>query len=169
MRRTITHRPLYLACAILALALPTLVGPAEAETHESGVAEEIEALIMSDNDYVRENLMDREGGVSQHGSLEFWSSGGLMQHVPADAPSTEYEEFSITPKHIQVIELPGGAAAVALYYSEGSMHPKGGGAVDDYLTRVLQVFVKEDGEWVARAAHWSPITGGAGTSQTSLD
>ncbi len=60
-------------------------------------------------------------------------------------------------------------AAVALYYSEGGMQPNGSAPVGHYLTRVLQVFVKENGERVVRAAHWSPIASGSGTSQSSLD
>ena len=68
-----------------------------------------------------------------------------------------------------MIELPGGEAAVAMYYSEGSMQVTGGPLVSHYLTRVLQVFVKEDGKWVVGAAHWSPVAGGSGTTQTSLD
>ena len=40
---------------------------------------------------------------------------------------------------------------------------------DHYLTRVMAVFVKEDGAWKIRAAHWSPLTGGKGTSQTAID
>lgn len=49
------------------------------------------------------------------------------------------------------------------------MSPKGSSPVDHYMTRVLEVYVKEDGKWVSVAAHWSPIAAGAGTSQTSVD
>jgi hypothetical protein len=47
----------------------------------------------------------------------------------------------------------------------GEDHP-GLPAVPNYRTRVAQVFVKEEGDWKIRAAHWSPLMGGAGTSQT---
>jgi hypothetical protein len=158
-----------LTAAAVALAALTLL-PALAEAgDESSVAAEIKAVIMASNDYTHKNLTDQEGGVSKDGSVEFWSSGGLMQWGAPDAPGSEYDQFSITAKHIKVIELPGGEAAVAMYYSEGSMQVKGGPAVNHYMTRVLQVYVKEDGKWVVRAAHWSPIAGGSGTSQTSLD
>lgn len=70
---------------------------------------------------------------------------------------------------IKVVELPGGESAVAMYYVEGSFQVKGSAAVDHYMTRALEVYVKEDGKWVVRAAHWSPILGGAGTNQTSVD
>ena len=72
-------------------------------------------------------------------------------------------------KHITVITLVPGEVAVAQYYSEGGMAPVGSAAVNNYRTRVTQVFVKEGGKWKVRAAHWSPIQGGAGTSQTSVD
>jgi hypothetical protein len=48
------------------------------------------------------------------------------------------------------------------------MQPKGLPAVPNYRTRVTQVFVKEEGDWKIRAAHWSPLMGGAGTSQTVI-
>ncbi len=56
-----------------------------------------------------------------------------------------------------------------MYYSEGRFKAKGGEPVNNYLTRVTQVFVKEGGAWKVRAAHWSPILGGSGTNQNSLD
>ena len=160
-----------LALALIALAVVALPAvPLEAASHEeSGTAAEIKAVIMAGNAYVRKNLTDEEGGVSKDGSLEFWSSGGLLQQVSGDEPLTSYTSIGISAKHIKVIELPGGEAAVAMYYSEGSMHPKDSAPVSHYMTRVTQVYVKEDGKWVVRAAHWSPIAAGGGTSQTSTD
>ncbi len=57
--------------------------------------------------------------------------------------------------------------SVAVYYSEGSMKPKGSPAVNHYLTRATQVFVKEEGQWKIRSSHWSPVAGGSGTTQTA--
>ena len=171
MSRLETPNSLNLTVAVLALAALVFVpGLALADHHEGGdVASQVKAKIMNDNNYNRENLMDAEGTTSMHGSMEFWSSGGLVQWVAPDAPLSKYESFSINPKHIKVIELPGGEAAVAMYYSEGSMQVEGGPLVSHYMTRATQVFVKEDGEWKVRAAHWSPIAAGSGTSQSSLD
>jgi len=107
--------------------------------------------------------------VSSEGSLEFWSSGGLLHALSADLEPDEFKTFALDVKHIHVITLVPGKAAVAQYYSEGSMERKSGGAVSNYRTRATQVFVKENGEWKIRAAHWSPIAGGAGTSATSLE
>jgi hypothetical protein len=154
----------------MALAALMLPGSVRASSHEeSGAAAEIKALIMEGNAYATEHLMDKEGGVSEHGALQFWSSGGLMHWVGPDSPVSKYEHSSIEAKHIKVMELPGGEAAVAMYYSEGSFKVKGQDAVDHYMTRALEVYVKEDGEWVVRASHWSPIAAGSGTSQTSVD
>ena len=158
-----------LAAAAVALAALTLL-PAVAEAGEhGGVAAEIKALIKESNAYVREHGKDQEGGISKNGALHFWSSGGLMQWVAPDSAPSEYEYFATTPKHLKVIELPGGEAAVAMYYSEGSFQVKGRPAVGHYMTRVMEVYVKEDGEWVNVAAHWSPVAAGAGTNQTSVD
>lgn len=126
-------------------------------------------LLMDDNAYTKANLKGGADNVSANGSLEFWSSGGLLNELPAGLPPQEFDAFSINLKHITVITLVPGQAAVAQYYSEGAMDPKTSPAVSNYRTRVTQVFVKEDGKWKVRAAHWSPIAGGAGTTQTSVD
>jgi hypothetical protein len=57
---------------------------------------------------------------------------------------------------------------MAQFYVEGSFHQTGQPPVGDYFTRATQVFVKEDGEWKIRAAHWSPVVGGTGTKQTAI-
>ncbi|NIP18822.1 MAG: hypothetical protein GWM87_12210 [Xanthomonadales bacterium] len=148
----------FLLCAFLA---PTLA--------LADAAEEIKALIMEDNAESRATLTADSEGISKHGSLEFWSSGGLMQYVPADAPPASWESFALTPKHIKVVTLVEDQAAVAMFYSEGSFHESGQKPVSHYMTRATLVFVKEDGEWKQRAAHYSPIAAGQGTQQTSLD
>ena len=117
----------------------------------------------------RKNLSDGSEGNSKYGSLEFWSSGGLMQYVPADAPAATWEHYSLTAKHIKVITLVKDQAAVAMYYSEGSFHETGQKPVSHYMTRVTDIYVKEDGKWKQRAAHYSPIAAGQGTQQTSQD
>ena len=149
-------------CSVLSLA-GTLAHADEAT--EQAVIK----AIMDANAYNRENLKGQPDTVAAAGSLEFWSSGGLLQDVPADAPDQEFESFSLNPKHITVITLVPGQVAVAQYYSEGAMHIKNGPMISNYRTRATQVFVKEGGRWKVRAAHWSPIAGGAGTTQTSVD
>jgi hypothetical protein len=49
------------------------------------------------------------------------------------------------------------------------MKPKNAEMVGHYMTRVTEAYVKEDGAWKLRAAHWSPVKGGSGTSQTTID
>ncbi|MBU2676644.1 MAG: hypothetical protein KJP16_06120, partial [Gammaproteobacteria bacterium] len=126
--------------------------------------------IMENNAYTKKNLKGVGNTVAKEGSLEFWSSGGLLNEVKADAAPQEFDAFGINVKHITVITLVPGQVAVAQYYSDGSMDPRTSAAVSNYRVRVTQVFVKEGGKWKVRAAHWSPIAGGAGTSQTgSID
>ena len=143
---------------------------AGAYAHADEATEEaVKKAIIDGNEYAKENLKDQEDTVSDDGSLEFWSSGGFLQRVSADDEPTQYESINIDAKHIHVITLVPGKIAVAQYYSEGSMSPEGSAAVSNYRTRATQVMVKEYGKWKVRAAHWSPIAGGLGTSQTAVD
>ncbi|MBL6730614.1 MAG: hypothetical protein ISP74_06865 [Bacteroidia bacterium] len=80
-----------------------------------------------------------------------------------------FDDISLQAKHIEVISIANGEAAVAMYYNEGSMKPMNGPAVNHYLTRITQVFVKENGDWVVVASHYSPVTGGSGTTQSSVE
>lgn len=136
---------------------------------DSATEEQVKKAIIDSNEYAKKHLKDLDDTISKDGSLEFWSSGGFLQNVPADIEPGEYESINIDAKHIHVITLVPGQVAVAQYYSEGSMAPKDSAAVSKYRTRATQVFVKENGKWKVRAAHWSPIAGGAGTSQTAVD
>ena len=128
---------------------------------------EVTQTIIESARYTNANLKAEEGSYSRHGALEFWSSGGLLEEIPANTRPESWDAVNITPKNIRVITLVEGQAAVAMYYSEGMMKPKGSPAVNHYLTRATQVFVKEDGKWKVRASHWSAITGGGGTTQTT--
>lgn len=152
--------PAVVALFILALLPGQVLG-------QNQVGQEIRELIRSDNEYTRQNLQERPGSYSENGALEFWSSGGLSQVVPPDAPPQRYEAFNLVPKHIRVISLADGVA-VAMYYVEGSFQEEGHEPVDHYMTRATQVFVRENGEWKIRASHWSPIVGGSGTQQTAI-
>lgn len=146
--------------AIVALALGSGYAFAQSDTEK-----EITQTIVASNEYTNKNQKGNPEEYSAKGALEFWSSGGLLQEIaPAGRPD-DFDSVSIKPKHIRVLTLVEGQAAVAHYYAEGSMKPKGSPAVSHYLTRVTQVFVKEGGKWKVRSSHWSPITGGSGTSQ----
>lgn len=134
----------------------------------AGDVDEIKNQIMNNNEYSNKNNRS-VNEYSKNGALEFWSSGGLIQEIDPDGRPEEYDYFNIKVKHIEVIVLVPEKAAVAMYYSEGSMKPKNSPAVNHYMTRVTQAYVKEDGQWKVRASHWSPILGGSGTSQTSIE
>ena len=134
----------------------------------AGDVDEIKNQIMNNNEYSNKNNRS-VNEYSNNGALEFWSSGGLIQEIDPDGRPEEYDYFNIKVKHIEVIVLVPEKAAVAMYYSEGSMKPKNSPAVNHYLTRVTQAYVNENGKWKIRASHWSPIQGGSGTSQTSTE
>ena len=107
--------------------------------------------------------------LSKDGSTEFFSSGGLLTYLDRTSGGNTFEMFQGSIKHIEVVVLVEGQAAVAHFYQEAVMQPMGLPAVPNYRARVTQVFVKEDGDWKIRAAHWSPLMGGAGTSQTVIN
>ena len=134
----------------------------------AGDVEEIKKQIMDNNEYSNKNNRSINE-YSKNGALEYWSSGGLIQEIDPDGRPEEYDYFNIKVKHIEVVVLVPKKAVVAMYYSEGSMKPKNSPAVNHYLTRVTQAYVKENGKWKIRASHWSPIQGGSGTSQTSTE
>ena len=149
--------------------LKSLIGIAVISTFIlAGDVDEIKNQIMNNNEYSNKNNRS-VNEYSKNGALEFWSSGGLIQEIDPDGRPEEYDYFNIKVKHIEVIVLVPEKAAVAMYYSEGSMKPKNSPAVNHYMTRVTQAYVKEDGQWKVRASHWSPIQGGSGTSQTSIE
>lgn len=165
MRNALVNTPIRKAVKLTLIALVAWVPMVAA----ADTADEIKAMILQDNADSRKNLSGGSEGYSKHGSFEFWSSGGLMQYIPADSPAATWEQFALTPKHIKVITLVEDQAAVAMYYSEGSFHETGQSPVSHYMTRVTDVYVKEDGKWKVRAAHYSPIAAGQGTQQSSLD
>ena len=134
----------------------------------AGDVEEIKKQIMDNNEYFRKNKRGADE-YSKLGALEFWSSGGLMQKVESNVRPELYDYANLDVKYIEVIVLVPNKAAVAMYYSEGSLKPKNSAAVGHYLTRVTRAYIKEDGQWKVRASHWSPIQGGSGTSQTSTE
>jgi len=136
---------------------------------QSQTEAEVTQTILDAYEYTNTHQRSPEGDYSMEGAFEFWSSGGLLNEIPAGTRPDEFEAINLRAKHIQVTTLVEGQAAVAHFYSEGSLTPKGASAINNYITRVTQVYVKEDGAWRIRASHWSPLTGGSGTTQTVLD
>ena len=157
-----------LSLALIGPAL-SVVASTTASPHLTGEtdAAEITAMILEHQAQSNRDNQQVKGVISKDGSVEFWSSGGLRQDVKNSMSLPDYASLNIMAKDIEVATVVPGQAAVATYYAEGSLQAKGAAAVSNYLTRVTMVFVKEDGAWKRRAAHWSPIIGGAGTNQTA--
>lgn len=95
---------------LLVIALSSLAVLPASAVGQAGVEDAVRQSIIDSYAYGRDNLKDAPGGFSMDGSAEFWSSGGLLQWVPADAPGQSYEYNSLTPKHITVIPLADGVA-----------------------------------------------------------
>ena len=147
----------------LALTLCVLSSTVMADT-----ATEVRQVILDHLAHMNQELNQDPMRLSKDGSKEFNSSGGLLNHLERTSGGNTFEMFEGSIKHIEVVVLVEGQAAVAHFYQEAMMQPTGLPAVPNYRTRVTQIFVKEEGDWKIRAAHWSPLMGGAGTSQTVI-
>ena len=147
----------------LALTLSVLSSSVMADT-----ATEVRKVVLDNIAHMNQELNQDPMRLSKDGSKEFFSSGGLLNYLDRTSGGNTFEMFEGSIKHIEVVVLVEGQAAVAHFYQEAMMQPTGLPAVPNYRTRVTQIFVKEDGDWKIRAAHWSPLMGGAGTSQTVI-
>ena len=134
---------------------------------ETEVEKKVKQQILDNNAYALKNLEFKAKMLSKEGALEFWSSGGLLQSAQQNDKVRKFETFNTHPKHIKIIEI-NATTAVAMYYVEGNVQHKGSENNANYLTRVMQVYVKEEDAWKIRAAHWSPLTGGKGTTETAV-
>ena len=147
----------------LALTLSVLSSTVIADT-----GTEVRQAVLDHLAHMNQELNQDPMRLSKDGSKEFFSSGGLLNHLDRTSGGNTFEMFEGSIKHIEVVVLVEGQAAVAHFYQEAMMQPTGLPAVPNYRTRVTQIFVKEEGGWKIRAAHWSPLMGGAGTSQTVI-
>ena len=147
----------------LALTVCVLSSTVMADT-----ATEVRQVILDDLAHANQELEQDPMRLSKDGSKEFFSSGGLLNHLDRTSGGNTFEMFEGSIKHIEVVVLVEGQAAVAHFYQEAMLKPTGLPVVPNYRTRVTQIFVKEEGGWKIRAAHWSPLMGGAGTSQTVI-
>ncbi|MED5385251.1 MAG: hypothetical protein VYA28_01345 [Pseudomonadota bacterium] len=147
----------------LALTLSVLSSTVIADT-----TTEVRQAVLDHLAHMNQELNQDPMRLSKDGSKEFFSSGGLLNHLDRTSGGNTFEMFQGSIKHIEVVVLVEGQAAVAHFYQEAMMKPTGLPVVPNYRTRVTQIFVKEEGGWKIRAAHWSPLMGGAGTSQTVI-
>ncbi len=152
--------------ALSTLCLLILSTAAMAQPEADMVAAEVEKAIHDGLAHMREHLEVDSDGISKDGSDDFWSNGGPMRWTDPNAEANEFEQFDLTATDVKVIPLADGVA-VALFYNQGSMKPKGRPAVPNYHTRVTGVYVKEDGRWKQRAIHYSPVAGASGTSHAT--
>ena len=150
--------------SVLALTLGVLSSTVIADT-----TTEVRQAVLDHLAHMNQELNQDPMRLSKDGSKEFFSSGGLLNHLDRTSGGNTFEMFQGSIKHIEVVVLVEGQAAVAHFYQEAMMQPTGLPAVPNYRTRVTQIFVKEEGDWKIRAAHWSPLMGGAGTSQTVIN
>ncbi len=146
----------------------TLTLSALSSTVMADTASEVRQMVLDQIAHLNQELSQDPMRLSKDGSKEFNSSGGLLNHLERTSGGNTFEMFEGSIKHIEVVVLVEGQAAVAHFYQEAMMQPTGLPAVPNYRTRVTQIFVKEEGDWKIRAAHWSPLMGGAGTSQTVI-
>jgi hypothetical protein len=146
----------------------TLTLSALSSTVMADTASEVRQVVLDHMAHMNQELNQDPMRLSKDGSKEFFSSGGLLNHLERTSGGNTFEMFEGSIKHIEVVVLVEGQAAVAHFYQEAMMKPTGLPAVPNYRTRVTQIFVKEEGDWKIRAAHWSPLMGGAGTSQTVI-
>ena len=146
----------------------TLTLSALSSTVMADTASEVRQMVLDQIAHLNQELNQDPMRLSKDGSKEFNSSGGLLNHLERTSGGNTFEMFEGSIKHIEVVVLVEGQAAVAHFYQEAMMKPTGLPAVPNYRTRVTQIFVKEEGGWKIRAAHWSPLMGGAGTSQTVI-
>ena len=160
-------KSLFTATFILLLA-STVMAQDGQDGQEAKDYQEIRASIIKNNEETKKNLKLSKSQNSAKGSHDFWSSGGLLVDLSPEF-TYEFDSYNLTPKHITIISLVPGKAAVAAYYNEGSFKPKNSAKVDHYLCRVSVVFVNENGQWKARHSHFSPVQGGSGTTQTGAD
>ena len=150
---------------VSSLAL-TFTLSALSSTVMADTASEVRQVVLDQVAHMNQELTQDPMRLSKDGSIEFFSSGGLLTYLDRTSGGNTFEMFEGSIKHIEVVVLVEGQAAMAHFYQEAMMQPTGLPAVPNYRTRVTQVFVKEEGDWKIRAAHWSPLMGGAGTSQT---
>ena len=141
----------------------TLTLSALSSTVMADTASEVRQVVLDQIAHLNQELNQDPMRLSKDGSKEFFSSGGLLNYLDRTSGGNTFEMFQGSIKHIEVVVLVEGQAAVAHFYQEAMMKPTGLPAVPNYRTRVTQIFVKEEGDWKIRAAHWSPLMGGAGT------
>ena len=96
----------------LLLAVALVAGTAQA-----GTEEEIRDVVKTNISHTNKTMSRDPTRISKDGSKEFFSSGGLLNTIQRDSDASDFEYFSGSVKHIEVVVLVEGQAAVAHYLS----------------------------------------------------
>ena len=80
---------------------------------QAGTQEEIRDIVKANIAYTNKMMSQDPNRISEQGSKEFFSSGGLLNTIYRDSDASDFEYFSGSVKHIEVVVLVEGQAAVA--------------------------------------------------------
>ena len=94
----------------LALTLCVLSSTVMADT-----ATEVRQVILDDLAHANQELSQDPMRLSKDGSKEFFSSGGLLNHLDRTSGGNTFEMFEGSIKHIEVVVLVEGQAAVRTF------------------------------------------------------
>ena len=100
----------------LALTLCVMSSTVMADT-----ATEVREVILDDIAHMNQELDQDPMRLSKDGSTEFFSSGGLLTYLDRTSGGNTFEMFQGSIKHIEVVVLVEGQAAVAHFYQEAVM------------------------------------------------
>ena len=159
-------RQLTPACALLAATCFSSLAVSQADVTKDTEAEVRSAVLESFN----RTRKTRE--ITPDGTPEFAlnSNGSLLQYTPREQGQVQrFDHFNLAPSNIHVTTLVEGKAAVAMFYSSGSVQFRGAPMIRGYRTRVSQTWVNGDDGWTLKTSHYSPMTGGDGIATAVED
>jgi hypothetical protein len=139
---------------------------------EAGDQDDVKAAI----DRFWANVATRTPAPSGDNPAGVWqaaSNGSLWNfQAPAErAAQTTSSPYTnkCQPSHINVRIMGSGQdVAHAVYYLVGTISKDGESVINNYRTRVSQVFEKIEGKWLLSGAHFSPLYGGSGVPQDAF-
>lgn len=150
-----------MAVALLAACslTPNAAGQ-DAGASSSNTAAEVRAAVIDSHNRLRQT---KRMGAADMPEFSLNSNGNLLTYVPRGSmPVQRLVRFDLTPSNIHVTTLVEDAAAVAMFYSQGTVQFAGGPLIQGYRVRVSQTWVKGEDGWMVKTAHYSPMTGGQG-------
>ena len=85
-------------------------------------ATEVRQVVLEQIAHMNQELTQDPMRLSKDGSKEFFSSGGLLTYLDRTSGGNTFEMFQGSIKHIEVVVLVEGQAAVVHFYQEAMMH-----------------------------------------------